>query len=90
MAEENTVTETTVKKSSGQVKVDLDEYNDLVRRANEEKTIYRPNYTTIQKTPEMAANDRITRGAFTMTGGGLMFVVGLVEFMAGRKALKAL
>lgn len=90
MAEESSVTETTVNKSSGTVKIDVEEYNDLMRRANEPKQIVQPIYRTVEKTPEMQASDLVHMGAFFMGGGGALFVLGAVQFVVGRGKLKSL
>ena len=90
MAEETSTTETTVKKSSGSVKIDVEEYNDLMRRANEPKQIYNPVYTTVEKTPEMAANDLVTTGNVFLFAGVAQVVIGGYLRLKGLKALKAL
>lgn len=88
MAEEVITTETTKTVSNGSVKIPLEEYNDLTRRANEEKNVYYPTYTTVQKTPEMAANDMLNRGGFAIAMGGVVLLVGIVEYFRGRHAKK--
>ena len=90
MDEKKTTTETTVQASSGTVKITVEEYNNLHRRANEPKQIYNPVYTTVEKTPQMQATDLINAGSFMMGGGGAMFLVGLVTFWSGKKKLAAL
>ena len=90
MAEETSTTETKVTKSSGSVKIDVEEYNDLMRRANEPKQVYNPVYTTVEKTPEMQATDLVHAGVFCMGGGAAAFVVGLVSYIAGKRKLAAL
>lgn len=90
MAEESSTTTTTAVKSSGSVKIAVEEYNDLMRRANEPKQIYNPVYTTVEKTPEMAAKDLVHAGAFCMGGGGALFILGALSFLSGRRQLKGL
>lgn len=90
MAEETSTTETTTTKSSGSVKIAVEEYNDLMKRANEPKQVYNPVYTTVEKTAEMQATDLVHLGAFFMGGGASLFVIGAIQFAVGRGKLKAL
>jgi actin-like ATPase involved in cell morphogenesis len=90
MAEEKITTESVTQTSSGTVKITVEEYNDLMRRAHEPKTTVNPVYKTIEKTPEMQASDLVHMGAFFMGGGGALFVLGAVQFVVGRGKLKAL
>lgn len=88
MAEETTESVTTVKASDGTVKISVEKYEELVRKANEQKVYY--NQTVVEKTPEMAAQDLVHMGVFFMGGGGTMFVIGVLQFMAGHRKLNAL
>ena len=63
MAKETSSTETVTQTSSGTVKLDLEEYNDLTRRANRPQNV---TYTKIVKTQEMAAQDRVITGGLFM------------------------
>ena len=69
MAEETTesVTTTTAKASDGTVKISVEKYEELMRKANEQKVTY--NQTVIEKTPEMAASDKIVFGNLFMVAG---------------------
>lgn len=87
MAETTSTTETVTKISSGNVKITLEEYNDLNARANRPQTVV---YNRIEKTPEMSAKDLVHAGAFCMSGGGALFIIGAIQFVVGRKQLKAL
>lgn len=87
MAEESSTTETTTVKSSGTVKITVEEYNDLMHRANRPQNV---TYNRIEKTPEMAANDKVFAGSMCMGGGAALFALGVIQFVAGKKALKAL
>ena len=44
----------------------------------------------IEKTLEMQATDMVHMGAFFMGGGATLFVIGALQFAAGKRALKAL
>lgn len=90
MAEEISTTETKTTTSSGTVKIAVEEYNDLMQRANEPKQIYRPVVNTIDKSPEMQASDMRNMGAFCMGGGGALFLIGAVQFVIGQRKLAAL
>ena len=90
MDESKTTTETVVQKSAGQVKITVEEYNDLQRRANEPKQIYNPIVNHIEKTPEMQALDLIAVGSVCMGGGATLFLFGAITLIVGKKKLAAL
>lgn len=87
MSEEISKTETTTTKSSGNVKISIEEYNDLVSRASRPQNVV---YNRIEKTPEMQATDLVHLGGFLMGGGGSLFVIGAIQFLVGRSKLKKL
>lgn len=78
-----TVTETVVNKNT--VKLALDEYNDLIRKAA------RPvvnNVTVLQKTAQQAAEDNVVLGiGFTVIGLAITGV-GIAVYRYGKKNLK--
>ena len=82
MAKETSSTETVTQTSSGTVKIELEEYNDLMRRANRPQNV---SYTKIVKTPEMAAQDRVIAGGLFMGGGASLLVLGAIQWVIGRK-----
>ena len=87
MAEEKieTVSTTTAQKSGGTVKITIEEYNTLVRKAGEEKVTY--NQTIVQKTAEQSANDKILYGNFSILGGVGLIGIGIYSRAKGIKAL---
>lgn len=87
MAETTSTTETVTKSSSGNVKITLEEYNDLQARASRPQTVV---YNRIEKTDEMQATDLVHMGAFFMGGGASLFVIGAIQFWVGKKKLGAL
>jgi len=82
MAKETSSTETVTQTSSGTVKLDLEEYNDLTRRANRPQNV---TYTKIVKTQEMAAQDRVIAGGLFMGGGASLLVLGAIQWVIGRR-----
>jgi hypothetical protein len=90
MAEETSTTETKTTTSSGTVKIAVEEYNELMRKAAEPKQIYNPVYKTVEKTPEMQATDLVNLGALFMGGGASLFAIGAIQFVIGRGKLKGL
>jgi len=82
MAKETSSTETVTQTSSGTVKLDLEEYNDLTRRANRPQNV---TYTKIVKTQEMAAQDRVITGGLFMGGGASLLVLGAIQWVIGRR-----
>jgi Ethanolamine utilization protein EutJ (predicted chaperonin) len=88
MAEEVTTSETVKKTSDGMVKISLEKYEELNRKANEPK-VY-PNYTTVQKTAAMQAADNKMYGCLWMGGGVSMVLIGAIQFAVGVRQGKAL
>ena len=87
MAETTSTTETVTKSSSGNVKITLEEYNDLMERANRPQNV---TYNQTVKTAAQVAEDNIMWGAVFMGGGLCMSVFGTCIFLLGRAQKKAL
>lgn len=86
-AETTSTTETVTKASAGNVKITVEEYDELRALAARPQTV---NYTRIEKTAHMQAVDNQMHGALFMGGGATVFAIGLIQFIIGRKQLKAL
>jgi len=81
-----TVTETVAKVNNSTVKIALDEYNELVRKAA------RPvvnNVTWVQKTAEQSAMDSYAFGGFFAGLGAVMLIGGLIVAYSGKKKLSS-
>ena len=86
MAEE---IENTVKTTSdGTVKITVERYQELLEKSQEKAPVY--NYTTMQKTPAMVANDNLMWGSVFMSGGLAVAGIGAVIFAVGLKQKRAL
>ena len=86
MAQEasKTVTETIATASKNVVKITLEEYNELMRKAS------RPTHTNVtylQKTAEQAAMDSYAFGGFFAGLGAVMLVGGIIVAYSGKKKL---
>lgn len=87
MPESTSTTETVTKTSAGNVKIALEEYEELKARASRPQTVV---YNRIEKTPTMQGTDNVMHGTFLMGGGGTLFIIGLIQFVVGKRQLKAL
>lgn len=88
MPESTETTEIVKNTSDGMVKITIEKYEDLMKKAAEKPPIVRQevvrNVTKVVKTPEIQAQDNIVAGYSLMTGGGCVFVIGLALFLKGR------
>lgn len=87
MAESTTNTETVKTSSDGTVKITVERFEELKEAAARPQTVV---YNRVEKTPAMQANDNIMHGSLLMGGGGSMFVIGVIQLVAGLKQRKAL
>ena len=99
MAETNESVETIKTASDGTVKIAIEKYNELLEEIASQKGSINSlrmqlhqaraeppmiNRTVISKTPEMLARERRLWGGSFMGLGASLFLVGAVQFMAGR------
>lgn len=89
MAEEITNTETVKSSSDGTVKISIEKFEELTRRANEEKNVVN-NVTQIVKTNEQHAIDKVVSGDIMIAGGLVSTGLGLWVRFKGKTALRAL
>lgn len=85
MSEE--VTNIVKKVSNGMVKIPLEQYQELIEKAAEKAPVV---YRTVQKTPEMVANENKMWGAVFLSGGIFFSVLGGVMHTVGRSQAKNL
>lgn len=83
MADEVSTTTETKMTSDGSVKISVESYNDLLARAARKPPVI--NHRTVQKTPEMLAEEKRLWGGSLMGLGASMFTVGAALFKSGLK-----
>lgn len=81
---QKTVTEVVASASKNTVKITLEEYNELMRKASRPINTH---VTYLQKTAQQAAMDSYTFGGFFAGLGAIMLVGGIIVAISGRKKL---
>lgn len=81
------ITSTVKESSDGMVKISVEKYDDLLRRAAEKPPIVRQevirNVEEIIKTPEMVAEEHKIWGISLMGLGASLLLVGAIRFKIG-------
>lgn len=90
MAENTTETTTTSveKASDGTVKISVEKYEELLRKANEQKVTY--NQTIVERTAEQVAEGQVMWGNLLVVAGVVQVGVGFYLRLKGAKGLAAL